>query len=80
MCAPAFFIGVAAIVLARGSVLPRWLRVFSVVAGVCGILAPAFFTLFLFLLWTLVCGVALIRSDAARVPNPASAGVAVEGI
>lgn len=79
VCAPAFFIGVAAIVLARAGVLPRWLQVFSVVAGVCGILAPAFFTLFLFQLWTLVCGAALIRSEAARMPNPALAGVAVEG-
>lgn len=55
-CVPALFAGVIAIILARRSALPAWLRVFSVVAGVCGVLAPAFFTLFLFVLWTLVLG------------------------
>ena len=36
--------------------LPGWLRVASVVAGICGILAPLFFTYFVFVLWTLVFG------------------------
>jgi hypothetical protein len=62
VCAPAFFIGVAALVLAVRSNLPTWLRIFSAVAGLCGIFAPAFFTLFIFVLWTLVCGVTLARS------------------
>jgi len=74
VCAPAFFVGVAAIVLAASAHLPGWLRVFSVVAGVCGILAPGFFTLFLFVLWTLVFGVSLIRSggiEESRALEPA---------
>jgi hypothetical protein len=56
VCAPALFVGVAALVLARRAPLPGWLRVASVVAGVCGILAPLFFTFFVFVLWTLVFG------------------------
>jgi hypothetical protein len=55
-CAPALFIGIIAILLSRLQTLPRWLRVFSAVAGVCGILAPFFFTYFLYLLWTLTLG------------------------
>ena len=42
--------------------LPGWLRAFTAVAGVCGILAPLYFTFFVYLLWTLVCGAALARS------------------
>jgi len=53
ICAPALFVGVAAIMMAVRLPQPRWLRVFSVVAGVCGILAPLFFTYFVFVLWTL---------------------------
>lgn len=56
ICAPALFMGVAAFVLARRTPMPAWLRVFAVVAGVCGILAPLFFTYFVFVLWTLVFG------------------------
>jgi len=77
VCAPAFFVGVAALVLARKGDLPRWLRIFSVVAGVCGILAPGFFTLFVFVLWTLVCGAVLIRSEHLSTSREALAGVDV---
>lgn len=63
VCSPALCVGVIAIVLAARAALPRWLRVFSVVAGVCGILAPFFFTYFLFVLWTVVAGVFLSRSE-----------------
>ena len=66
-CAPALFVGVVALLLSRVPTVPRWLRIFSVVAGVCGILAPFFFTFFLYLAWTLVCGVALV---ARRTPAP----------
>lgn len=59
-CAPALFIGIIAILLSRVQTLPRWLRVFSAVAGVCGILAPFFFTYFLYLLWTLAFGASLM--------------------
>ena len=70
-CAPALFVGVVAILLSRVPAFPRWLRIFSAVAGVCGILAPFFFTFFLYLLWALVCGVALVarRTPTARQPQ-----------
>ncbi len=50
---------------------PRWLRIFSAVAGVCGILAPFCFTFFAYRLWTLVCGVTLVtrRTPSARRPQ-----------
>jgi hypothetical protein len=71
-CAPALFVGIVAILLSRVQTLPRWLRIFSVVAGVCGILAPFFFTFFLYLLWTLVFGAFLVsrRTAPARRPEP----------
>lgn len=68
VCAPALCIGVAALLLAARGRLPRWLRAFSVFAGVCGILAPLFFTYFVFVLWTVVAGLTLARS--AREPAP----------
>lgn len=54
VCSPAFFIGAAALLMAKRLSVPGWLRVFSVVAGVCGILAPLFFTYFVFVIWTVV--------------------------
>jgi hypothetical protein len=68
-CAPALFIGIVAILLSRSTSLPRWLRIFSVVAGVCGILAPFFFTFFVYLLWTLVLGVTLISRRTPSTPE-----------
>jgi uncharacterized membrane protein len=62
VCAPALCIGAAALVLAARGPMPRWLRVFSVVAGICGILAPLFFTYFVFVLWAITAGVTLARS------------------
>jgi len=73
VCAPALCVGVAACVLAARVSLPTWLRVFSVVAGVCGILAPFFFTYFVFLLWTIIAGIAVARSPRPNVisePRP----------
>jgi hypothetical protein len=67
-CAPAFCIGVVALLMTR-TPLPGWLRAFTAVAGVCGILAPLYFTFFVYLLWTLVCGAALARS---RTPAESS--------
>jgi hypothetical protein len=66
ICSPALFVGVAALVLARRSALPGWLRGFCVVAGLCGILAPFYFTYFVYLLWTVVAGVFLIASRTTR--------------
>lgn len=72
VCAPAFFTGVIAIALAAKAPLPGWLRAFSAVAGACGIFAPLFFTYFVFVLWTLVAGVALLvrRPVSQRAANP----------
>jgi hypothetical protein len=54
ICAPAFFVGLAALLIGMRTAQPRFLRVFCIVAGVCGILAPLYFTYFAFVLWTLV--------------------------
>ena len=56
VCSPALLVGVGAILLAARTPMPRWLRAFTGVAGVCGVLAPFFFTLFVFVLWTVVAG------------------------
>jgi hypothetical protein len=69
VCAPALFTGVAALVLARRTPMPTWLRVFAGVAGVCGILAPLFFTYFVFVLWTLVFG-GWMAVSGRRVETP----------
>jgi hypothetical protein len=69
VCASAFLIGVAALVLGARSALPAPLRVFSSVAGVCGILGPVFFPLFLFWLWAIVAGIWAIASGSrAAIP------------
>ena len=73
-CAPALFVGLVAILLSRSGLLPRWLGVFSGVAGVCGILAPFFFTYFVFLLWTLVLGVSLL-ADRVSTERPLQASL-----
>lgn len=68
-CAPALFIGIIAILVSRLQTLPRWLRVFSGVAGVCGILAPFFFTYFLYVLWTLALGSTLVARRTSSEPR-----------
>jgi hypothetical protein len=75
-CAPALFIGVVAILLSRGATLPRWLRAFSAVAGVCGILAPFFFTFFVYLLWTLVLGATLVITGRSPAMQPVPESIA----
>ena len=75
VCAPALCVGVAAVLLATRSTLPRWLRAFSAVAGVCGVLAPFYFTYLLFVLWTVIGGVSLVisgRRAAQAAPLDAS--------
>jgi hypothetical protein len=72
-CAPAFCLGVMAWQLAAEAGLPRWLRVFSRVAGVCGMLAAFYFPLPVYLLWMLVLGgwiVAKSRPARQRVAKP----------
>lgn len=56
VCASAFLMGVAALVLGVRSAMPKPLRVFSCIAGACGILAPVFFPVFVFWLWAIVAG------------------------
>jgi hypothetical protein len=64
--AGSFLVGAAAVVLASRAPLPAPLRVFTVVGGVCGLLGPFFFTLFVFWLWAIAFGVWTLAS-AARV-------------
>lgn len=66
VCSPAFFVGVAALLLSARLPMARGLRVFTAIAGVCGILAPFFFTLFVFVLWTVVLGGVLAASRSAQ--------------
>jgi hypothetical protein len=66
VCAPAFFTGGIAMVGAVRGPMPAWLRVASVVAGVCGILAPLFFTYFIFVLWTVVAGATVATARQPR--------------
>jgi hypothetical protein len=68
VCGPAFFAGLIALVLAVRSPLPGWLRAFAAVAGVCGLAAPMFFTLFVFVLWTVVAGIRLLAVGPAARP------------
>ena len=71
ICSSAFLIGVAALVLGARSALPTPLRVFSYVAGVCGILGPVFFPIFLFWLWAIVAG-AYLAAIGSRSTEPAA--------
>jgi hypothetical protein len=70
VCASAFLVGVAALVFAARSALPWPLRISSYVGGVCGILGPVFFPLFLFWVWAIVLGVWAIATGA-RASTPA---------
>ncbi len=67
VCAPALFVGVGAVLLATRLPMPRWLRAFSVFAGVCGVLAPLYFPYPVFLVWVVVVAIAVLRSGA-RTP------------
>jgi hypothetical protein len=69
LCGPAFFVGVVAIVLAARASLPRWLTVFSVVAGLCGILLPFYFTIPVDLIWALVLGCRLVARGSRRTES-----------
>jgi hypothetical protein len=70
--AGSFLVGAAAVVLAAGAPLSAPLRVFTVVGGVCGLLAPFFFPLFVFWLWAIAFGVWTLAS-AARVSSTVTA-------
>jgi hypothetical protein len=70
VCGPALCVGVAALVLAWRSPLAGWLRVFSAIAGLCGVLAPAYFTYAVFALWTVVAGAVLAAGRGHRRVSP----------
>jgi len=72
VCSSAFFVGIAALVLAAKAALPGWLRVASYVAGPCGLLAAFFFPIFLFWLWAIAFGVWAVTTHARRT-DPATA-------
>lgn len=63
VCASAFFVGAAALVLAARATLPSALRIASYVAGVCGLLAAFFFPIFLFWLWAIAFGVWAVTTE-----------------
>jgi len=69
VCASAFLVGGAGVLLAARGTLPAPLRVATAVAGVCGLLAAFFFPLFLFWLWAVAFGLWTLLS-ATRVPAP----------
>jgi hypothetical protein len=48
--------GLIALALGSQQTLPRWLRWTTLVAGVCGVAGPAFFTFYLVLVWSIVVG------------------------
>jgi len=64
VCASAFLIGSAALVLAVRGALPSPLRVVTAVAGLCGLLAAFFFPVFLFWLWAIAFGAWTLASTA----------------
>lgn len=71
LCGPAFFMGVAAIILAIKGGLPRWLKVWAVAAGVSGVLLPFFFVIPIYLLWVAGFGVWLAVRSSQPVADPA---------
>jgi hypothetical protein len=76
VCASAFLIGSAALVLAARVTLPGWLRVASVIGGICGLLGAFFFPIFFFWLWAIALGAWTLATGArevrpARVHQPA---------
>lgn len=66
VCSSAFLVGVAALVLVVRAGLSTALRVVTGIAGICGIVAPLFFPVFLFWLWAIGFGVYLIASRSRR--------------
>ncbi|WP_370615254.1 hypothetical protein [Mumia sp. Pv 4-285] len=66
--APALFVGTIALLLAAKAEMPGWMRVFTVLAGVCAITAALYFTAAVYLLWLLVFGIWVVahRRPSAR--------------
>ena len=58
---PAMLVGAALVLLpTQREALPGWLRVTAPVAGVCGIAAPFYFPMPVYLLWVLVAAITLL--------------------
>lgn len=55
-------LGAALVILGWRGALPMWVRVITVIAGMGGLAAPAFFPILLVLLWGLVIGIWLLTS------------------
>jgi hypothetical protein len=72
VCASAFLMGIAALVLAARASLTMPLRVVTAVAGVCGLLAAFFFPLAVFWLWAIGFGV-WVLATGARDARPVAA-------
>jgi hypothetical protein len=66
LCASALMVGVAALVLASRAGVSTHLRVLTAVAGVCGIVSPLFFPLFVFWLWTIGFGIYVAAAPSRR--------------
>jgi hypothetical protein len=69
VCASAFLLGMAALLLVARAALPAPLRVATGIAGVCGLLAALFFPAFLFWLWAITFG-AWVMAGGAREGRP----------
>lgn len=70
VCGPALSVGVIAIVLAVRTRMPVWVRVVAVVGGICGILAPFFFTYVIYVIAALALSVAFMTGRAVRDRMP----------
>jgi hypothetical protein len=66
VCASAFLVGSAALVLAARASLPAPLRAMTALAGVCGLLAAFYFPLFLYWIWAIGFGL-WVAATGARV-------------
>lgn len=68
VCGPALFVGAGAIALALRLPMATWLRVVVVLGGVCGLLAPFYFTYAVFELMVLLAGVLWV-TRGIRLPE-----------
>lgn len=62
--------GLIALMLGSRQTLPGWLRWLTLVAGLCGMAGPAFFTLFLVLVWSIIVGCWLLVTVRSSVAAP----------
>lgn len=69
-------LGAALVLLGSRAAMPLWLRVVTVIAGVGGLAAPAFFPMFLVLVWALVVGVWLLANPRQESVVAASTATA----